>query len=195
MIQKQIQEMLDHQFIIRTSDVVKKGIPKTYLNRMVENGQLIKVSRGIYITDWSQYDEYAIFQLQHQKVIYSHLSALYFHGLIDVIPKYKEVTIYTGYNPHRFPKEVKRHFIQKELYEVGVTKLQTSFGNEVRVYDLERTICDLIRERQKIDVEIFSTSLKRYIQSSKKDLRKLYQYARAFHVLENVQSLIEVLYE
>lgn len=143
MIQKQIQEMLDHQSIIRTSDVVKKGIPKPYLNRMVENGQLIKVARGIYITDWSQYDEYAIFQLQHQKVIYSYLSALYLHGLIDVIPKYKEVTVYTGYNPHRFPKEVKRHFIQKELYEVGVTKLQTSFGNEVRVYDLERSICDL----------------------------------------------------
>ena len=171
MIQKQIQEMLDHQSIIRTSDVVKKGIPKPYLNRMVENGQLIKVARGIYITDWSQYDEYAIFQLQHQKVIYSYLSALYLHGLIDVIPKYKEV------------------------YEVGVTKLQTSFGNEVRVYDLERSICDLIRERQKIDVEIFSTSLKRYIQSSKKDLRKLYKYAREFHVLENVQSLMEVLYE
>ena len=37
MIQKQIQEMLDHQSIIRTSDVVKKGIPKPYLNRMVEN--------------------------------------------------------------------------------------------------------------------------------------------------------------
>ena len=195
MIQKQIQEMLDHQSIIRTSDVVKKGIPKPYLNRMVENGQLIKVARGIYITDWSQYDEYAIFQLQHQKVIYSYLSALYLHGLIDVIPKYKEVTVYTGYNHHRFPKEVKRHFIQKELYEVGVTKLQTSFGNEVRVYDLERSICDLIRERQKIDVEIFSTSLKRYIQSSKKDLRKLYKYAREFHVLENVQSLMEVLYE
>ena len=88
MIQKQIQEMLDHQSIIRTSDVVKKGIPKPYLNRMVENGQLIKVARGIYITDWSQYDEYAIFQLQHQKVIYSYLSALYLHGLIDVIPKY-----------------------------------------------------------------------------------------------------------
>lgn len=67
MIQKQIQEMLDHQSIIRTSDVVKKGIPKPYLNRMVENGQLIKVARGIYITDWSQYDEYAIFQLQHKK--------------------------------------------------------------------------------------------------------------------------------
>ena len=47
MIQKQIQEMLDHQSIIRTSDVVKKGIPKPYLNRMVENGQLIKVARGI----------------------------------------------------------------------------------------------------------------------------------------------------
>ena len=44
MIQKQIQEMLDHQSIIRTSDVVKKGIPKPYLNRMVENGQLIEVA-------------------------------------------------------------------------------------------------------------------------------------------------------
>lgn len=54
MIQKQIQEMLDHQSIIRTSDVLKNGIPKPYLNRMVKNGQLIKVARGIYITDWSQ---------------------------------------------------------------------------------------------------------------------------------------------
>lgn len=54
MIQKQIQEMLDHQSIIRTSDVVKNGIPKLYLNRMVKNGQLIKVAREIYITDWSQ---------------------------------------------------------------------------------------------------------------------------------------------
>ena len=70
--------------------------------------------------------------------------ALYLHGLIDVIPKYKEVTVYTGYNPHRIPKEVKRHFIQKELYEVGVTKLQTSFGNEVRVYAVSYTHLPLL---------------------------------------------------
>ena len=67
MIQKQIQEMLDHQSIIRTSDTVKKRIPRTYLNRMVENGQLTRIARWIYITDCSQYDALAIFQLQHQK--------------------------------------------------------------------------------------------------------------------------------
>lgn len=195
MIQKQIDEMLEKQSIITTSDVVEKGIPRVYLNRLVSKNQLIKVERGIYITDWSQYDEYAIFQLQHQKAIYSYLSALYLHGLADVIPKYKEVTVYTGYNTHRFHKETKRHFIQKDLYDVGVTTIQTTFGNEVRVYDLERTICDLIRKRQKIDVEIFSTALKRYMKSSDKNLRKLYQYARKFNILEQVQSIMEVLYE
>ena len=181
--------------ILLSEEVISENIPSIYLTRMVEQGSLQRVDRGIYMVEGGQYDGYYFFQKRYKVAIFSYLSALYLHQLMDSIPNKLEVTLYRGYNPHRMDENIIKHYVTKEVHELGIVDCKTMYGNTVRVYDLERTICDLIKNRKAIDSEIFSKVLNRYVSSSNRDLSKLYKYAQKMKILDKVLGLVEVLYE
>jgi abortive infection protein abiGI len=181
--------------ILLSEELASEDIPSIYLTRLIEQGKLQRFDRGIYVAEGGQCDEYYFFQKRYKVAIYSYLSALYLHQLTDVIPNKLEVTLYRGYNPHRMGENIIKHFVTKELYELGVVDCKTMYGNIVSVYDLERTICDLVKNRKSIDSELFSKTLNRYIRTSNKDLSKLYRYARKMKILEKVIEIMEVIYE
>ena len=58
---------------------------------------------------------------------------------------------------------------------------------------MERTICDIIRDRNKIDSQIFNTALKEYIKRKDKNLNLLYKYAKEFNILKILKMYLEVL--
>lgn len=68
------------------------------------------------------------------------------------------------------------------MHGIGITTAQTPFGHSVPVYDMERTICDLIRSRNIIEIQTFQSALKQYVHRKDKNLRTLMQYAAMFHV-------------
>lgn len=179
--------------IITTSIAAEENIPRWYLSDMVEKNQLYRIARGIYLTEGGDMDDYYFFQLINSRCIYSFSSALYLHGLTDRIPFSKEVTVYKGYNSSHITDDTIIHHVEKRTYDMGVTECDTMFGNTVRVYDKERTICDIIANRKNIDVEIFSKALKMYASDPKRDYRKLRQYAKAMKISEKVDSILEVL--
>lgn len=181
--------------ILLSEELASEDIPSIYLTRLIEQGKLQRFDRGIYVAEGGQCDEYYFFQKRYKVAIYSYLSALYLHQLTDVIPNKLEVTLYRGYNPHRMGENIIKHFVTKELYELGVVDCKTMYGNIVSAYDLERTICDLVKNRKSIDSELFSKTLNRYIRTSNKDLSKLYRYARKMKILEKVIEIMEVIYE
>ena len=113
--------------------------------------------------------------------------------MTDRIPFTKEVTVYKGYNSSHIKDDTIIHHVDKSIYEMGVTECSTVFGNIVKVYDKERTICDLIANRKNIDVEIFSKALKHYAADSERDYRKLRKYAKRMNISEKVDSILEIL--
>lgn len=179
--------------IITTSIAAEENIPRWYLSDMVEKNQLYRIARGIYLTEGGDLDDYYFFQLINSRCIYSFSSALYLHGLTDRIPFSKEVTVYKGYNSSHITDDTIIHHVEKRTYDMGVIECDTMFGNTVRVYDKERTICDIIANRKNIDVEIFSKALKLYASDPERDYRKLRQYAKAMKISEKVDSILEVL--
>ncbi len=76
---------------------------------------------------------------------------------------------------------------------IGVTK--TNFGNIVRVYDMERTLCDLINNREKVPSELFAQTVKIFVKSTDKRMMVLFNYAEKMGITEDVQKLMEVYYE
>lgn len=76
---------------------------------------------------------------------------------------------------------------------MGKTMLKTPAGNEVPAYDLERTVCDMIRSRNKLGTETFLAALKMYAASPKKDLNKLNTYAKKMRVSNVLRQYLEVL--
>lgn len=56
------------------------------------------------------------------------------------------------------------------------------FGNRLKVYGMERTICDMMSSRSRIDIQIFNYALKRFVRLKSVDYMLLMEYAKAFHV-------------
>ena len=71
--------------------------------------------------------------------------------------------------------------------------MQTSFGHAVPVYDMERTICNLLRSRNNIEIQVFQDALKQYARRKDKNLRVLMKYAALFHVENILRPYLEVL--
>ena len=181
--------------VITSKELKNSNIPTIYLTRMVETGELIRVDRGIYIDSNGDYDEYYFFHNRCKVAIFSYVSSLYLHGLTDIIPVEMEVTVYSGYNPHRISQNVRIHYVTKAIYDLGVTECQTMFGNTVKAYDLERTVCDFIKNRREIETELFSKTVNRYVRYENKDLNKLYEYSKKMKIYEKVKEILEVVYE
>jgi len=172
---------------------VSEGIPTVYLSRMVKDGELHRVDRGIYSVSESDYDDFKIFQLKNKAAIFSYSSALFLLGRTDIIPNLIEVTVYTGYNTSHFPDSVIVHYVAKELLEIGRTSVETSMGHSVVCYDIERTVCDLICNRNKVDAELVAKTLQAYVKEKDKNLNILFAYARKMKCLKKVQEIMEVL--
>ena len=187
-----LEELIAENDIIRSEDMKVVGIPITYASRMVDKGKLVKLERGVYAMSYQYYDKYYLFQQKNQAAIFSFVSALYLHDLVDSFPYDIDVTVYSGYNTHRFPSIVKPHYIKKELHELGKTEVTTRMGNKVYCYDKERTICDLLLHRNKVDAEVFSTAIQRYLQDPEKTPARLFRYAKLLRVERKVREILGV---
>lgn len=88
------------------------------------------------------------------------------------------ITVKRGYSTTRLKADgISVYTIKQELHEIGKSTAQTPFGHTVPVYDMERTICDLLRCRSSIEMQTFQGALKMYARRKDKDLRRLMQYA------------------
>ena len=179
---------------VTTNEVVENGINKIFLTNMVRRGILIRISRGYYGRKDYIEDEYYKIYMKSKNVRFSLSTALYLHNLSDRVPLVYNITLPYGYSGIlQKEKNVIINFVKKELLDLGVIEMISPFGMKIKVYDIERTICDIIKNRNKIDSEIFSKALKGYVKSKEKNLRKLMKYARAMKIEKKVSEYMEVL--
>ena len=109
-------------------------------------------------------------------------------------PKLISVTVKAGYNAtHLRKKGVRVYQVKPDAAELGVIEIETSFGNAVRAYDMERTICDIIRYKDSIDVQVFHYAMKEFMSSNLKNLNHLMDYARRFQIESAVRTYTEVM--
>lgn len=180
--------------ILTTALANKVGVSNERLRLLVKSGDLERVTFGVYILPDEIADMMYVAQLRRPKTIYSHETALFLHDLTDRDPISYSVTVPTGYNASRLQKDGFTVFMIKgELYEIGITKGTTIFGNPVTTYDMERTICDCLRSRNKLDIAIVTDAMKRYVKRKNKKLNKLMQMAKTFKVDKLLRSYMEVL--
>jgi predicted transcriptional regulator of viral defense system len=180
--------------IITTAQANEVGISNERLRLLVKSGDLERASFGVYTLPDEFADKMYIAQLRRSKIIYSHETALFLHGLTDRDPISYTVTVPTGYSATRLRNDGFIVFtIKRELHEIGVTKKATIFGNTVKVYNMERTICDCLRSRNRLDISVITDAIKRYVRRKDKNLNKLMQMAEIFKVTKLLRNYTEVL--
>lgn len=179
---------------VTTKEVVKNGINKTFLTNMVKNGTLVRISRGYYGLPNYIEDEYYKIASKSKNARFSMATALYLHNLSDRTPLVYNITLPFGYSGVlQKEKNVILNFVKRELLDLGVIEIISPFGMKIKVYDIERTICDIIKNKNKMDAEIFSKALKDYAKSRNKNLSKLTKYAKAMNIEKKVSEYMEVL--
>ncbi len=180
--------------VITTKLAEENSIHREYLRKLVRDGDLERVAHGVYITPDIWEDQMMILQLRKNKMIYSHETGLYLHDLTDRDPVQYVVTVPHGYNPTRLKKEgLNVHTVKRELFELGVCYKETTFGHKVKTYDMERSICDILRDRNNQDPSIVIDAIKRYLSRKDKDINKLMKYAGLLRVENVLRPYLEVL--
>jgi len=175
-------------------EVLDQGISKYEFYKFAEENELERAGHGIYITADVWPDSMYLIHLRSVQAIFSHETALFLHDMTAREPSHYSVTVKTGYNPHRLKEDgIKVYTIRKELHELGKSKIKTPFGHTVPVYDIERTLCDILRSRNGIEIQVFQDALKSYAKRKDKNLRSLLQYAEALNVSAILKPYLEVL--
>lgn len=188
------EEIVDDSGILLTKNAIEAGISKYALYNFIRNNGFEKAAHGVYASPETWKDENYILSLRCPQGILSHDEALYYHGLTDREPLQKTITIYTGYGTSRMVADgIKVFTIKKELLDIGKEIVKTSYGHDIPLYNRERTICDLIRSRNRFEIQDFQAALKTYIMGKNKNLNRLMEYAKLFHVDKKIREYMEVL--
>ena len=148
----------------------------------------------VYLTPDTFDDEMYRLQAKNQRAIFSHETALYLHDLTDRDPIEWSVTVPYGYNATHLRNEgVKVYTVKKSLYQMGVTELRTIYGRPIKAYNKERTICDIIRNRNNMDIAILNEAIKRYLDTKDKNIPLLLRYAKELGVQNYLRKYMEIL--
>ena len=140
-------------------------------------------------------DEMVVIQARYKGALFSHETAAYLLDLTDRTPLFYTVTVPAGYNATSLKASgVKVYFVNHELYRLGSITLKSPHGNDIKTLNLERTVCDVLRSRNQVDIQQINESLKRYVKNKEKDLDLLYNYARQFRIQKIVREYVEFLF-
>ena len=189
-----MNEIKQNNNMITTAQVVALGFSRALLSKYVKAGLLERGRHGVYILPDSVHDDMYTMMLRSDKIIFSHDTALFLNGLSERTPFEHSVTIPSdSVLSERLMEDCNCYYIKPELHDLGIVKRKTTFGNEVRCYDAERTICDLLRSRNRMDDETVISAIKNYAAYTDKDLNRLAAYAEKFRVSKTLKQYMEVL--
>ena len=189
-----IQIMNTNNGILTTKMIEPLGISRQYISNMEKNNLIEKVERGIYISSNSYEDSYYSFQQRYKKAIFSHMTALYFYGMTEEVPYTFTVTVPQRYHANTLNENRNIFYVSDEVYDIGMTEIETPSGNKVKVYDKERCICDIIRSKGRMDFEQVKKTINKYMQSKDKDITKISIYSKKMGISKKVMEVLGGIY-
>jgi predicted transcriptional regulator of viral defense system len=190
-----IDRMLsENNGIVTTAEVVTKNISKPVFMYYVRKNGLKKLAHGIYASEEAWPDEFQLLQLQYPKIVFSHESALFLNGMSEGEPDPVSVTVPRGYHSKNMEEsDLRVYRVSPEKVDLGLVELESPTGVVVRSYNLERTLCDLLRSQSKVDYQEMIAAFKSYVQRKDKNIPQLMRYGSIFRVSNKMKPYLEVL--
>ena len=180
--------------MISTADAVNAGISKTSLGQFVKDGKLERIAHGYYIWPDTLPDELFLLQQRSEKIIFSHETALFLHDMAERTPLQYTITIpSTGKLSPSLSDGCKIYYVKPELHNIGKCTVNSNMGREIIAYNAERTVCDILRSRNRIDSQTVAAAMKNYAIRKSQDWSLLREYATVFRVTKLLRQYLEVL--
>ena len=191
-----LDQMVEEQNgYIRLVDAQNKGLSKYAVWEYIRQKDMERIAPGVYITADAWEDRLYVLQIRNRNIVFSHETALYIHNLSDREPFAPVLTVKRGYNAkHLKESGATIHTVRDEWLSLGLMEAETFAGNKIRVYDKERCICDILKRKSRMDIQIFQTAITSYFSDKDKDIHKLMDYAKTMQLEERVRQYTEVLW-
>ncbi len=180
--------------VLKTSELNNLGISSRQINRLIEDGSISRIKHGFYeSTEYPPKEEVIVARLFPDAVIFLE-SALMYYDYTDRIPSAWQIAVDRHSKTSQYRIEyplIEPYYLEPKFINIGVDTIQVD-GVDIRIYERERTICDTLRYEKKLEEEVFSNSLKRYIKDPNKNIRRLFEYAEKFNITNKVQTYVGV---
>lgn len=170
-----------------------KSYNKPTIRKLIEKGLIYRVARGVYYHKDYTVDMMQVHQTLNKTIIYSHETAAYLHGLTDRFPRKYAVSVKQGTNL-RNRDDFNIFYLNKNTFNLGVTKVNNNLNNEVIAYDKERTVCDMIRSKDRVELQVYTEVIQNYF-SDKPNMNKLIEYAKLLNIEDKVYEISLLMME
>jgi predicted transcriptional regulator of viral defense system len=180
--------------VFRTADAANAGISRTTLGQLAKDGKIERIVHGQYIQPDDIPDELYLLQQRSRKIVFSHETALFLHDIAERTPIHHTLTIPS--NSKLSPSlsgGIKIYYIKPELHDMGLCSVPSKMGNEVVAYNIERTICDILRSRNRVESQTVAAAMKYYTTKKSQDWGLLSKYAEIFRITKLLRHYLEVL--
>lgn len=181
----------------RTKDILEADIHSSHLYKLQEDGTISRIKRGLY--RWNDYDFDINTELIEVTKIVPHgviclLSALSYYDLTTTNPWEYYIAIHRDAHRPKLPEypPISLFYFADKQFNAGIEKINID-GSKVKIYDIEKTICDCVRLRNKVGTDVIKEALQNYIKSKEKDISKLLEYAEITGVKNILKRYLEVL--
>ena len=191
MLPEKLTENTNGYFSLKTA--AEFGITRWQLQELLRNGEIQKVSYGLYALKNVIPDELFIIQLLSPRAIFSHENALFFNGYSDKVPFRYTISVPHGYISKNLSEQYDVRHVAKESAEEGIKIIKSELGNDLRVYSIERTLCELLHKPSDLDKERFIPAIQKYLRSKNKDILILMHFAKMFRVEKRLLPYLEAI--
>lgn len=179
---------------ITTSEAELAGFHRMFLKQLTDSGEISRVSRGVYQLPTFQEDDLLDLQKQYPAGIFSYETALYLHSLMERVPFWWTMSFKGNYHSHTLQaKGIVTKLSSKKLYPLEIVEVKTPMGNIVKAYSVERTLCEIATVKAAADIQTITYAIRTYVASKTRNIPKLLELAKTFHVEKKIRTYLEVL--
>ncbi len=194
-IKKAEEIFKQHNNVMSTAELTSNKIYYADIQKLLDANMIEKVKRGYYHwIDHSNSSEVVIINSLFPDAVLCMNTALFYYGYSDRSPAEWHFAIDKNVSKQRVKIDypfIRAYRTEPRLLCIGKTKGNID-GEEVYIYDKDRTICDCLKNMNRMDKEIFNKAVQGYVSDPRKNIPNLMQYAKELRVQRKVKDLIGV---
>lgn len=187
-----IEAFKEYGGILKTSELNALGFNSRQIKRLLEEGELSKLKKGYYELKGAVNPEEIMIARLFPKAIIFLESALLYYNYTDRIPTAWQIAVDRDSEKSQYDIDyplIEPFYQKPEFLNVGVSTYDIQ-GVKVKIFDRDRTMCDIMRYEKKLEKEVVTNAVTRYIKDPKMNIRNLMEYAHVLNITNKVQSQI-----
>ena len=196
-MRKQIELLFKkNRGFLKAADLYSAGVTRREMSSMLKCGDIFRVKRGYYqFAHIEEPNEAALISKLFPEAVLCMDTALFYYGYSDRTPLEWTMAVSRNISKSRFNLTyplVKPFYVEEKYLSIGITEEMIVDDVKMKIYDRERTICDCLKHKSKMDSEMFGKAIQTYLNDPLKNIKNLSAYAKQLRVLKKALDLIGV---